>query len=892
VASKYSIETVFKLIDRVTAPTSKIDKALNKIGLKSKAVSNALKHDFDKAAARVDKLGASMKKWGGRAVLGGIAAIGAGVGLATKQFIEFDTQLYKAGSIFSDLDSRANDFQTRLDRIGKAARDVAAATEFNAEQTARALSVMAMAGIKSSQAISLLPKVADMATAASMDLDQAVGMAAGALNVFGKMVDDPLKLAENFQYVSDVMVRGANLANMSLSDMSASISAGGARFKDANQRIEDCVAAIDILASVNKRGAEAGNAISAIMTQLAAKPGNVSKALQELGIRTQDTQGNMLNFVDIMGQLNVAMKGMGTAKQDEYLFKIFGKNRMNYARPLIDAGVEGFRAYSRELEQAAGSTQQAAEVMRKSIKNKLAVLGSAATELGFKFVEAFKGKAVSAIESATKAIEKIDVTPLVEFATAAGNGIMKFAGILSGAAKIAWQFRGVIVAILGPIIAYNLVFMVAIPIIRLFTKLSLIATIVMGTQATALGMLKKGTVEYLIIDKLFIAATKIKTILLMVLTKGTLAQSGALAAMAVANKTATISQWLLNAAMNANPIGLVVVAIAALVVIIAALVKWGHKAAAVFITVAGVLLGPLAVAVGFIISVFVELIKGWGSVTKAFKDGGILAGLKQIGALLFSGILGPIQGLLELLAKIPGADELLGPAVKGLNDFRNKLKGIDTLAIEAEVKTPETEFDKLTKEFGIAMPEMPDMNIPGLDMPGFDLGGMSKLHGVVDISGGIIPTIDNKGTYTTEGAINSISPPTGETIITRAVTDIAGSLRNISDTVLDISRAVSLPVSARSIVRSKLPAIAAPEAATRMSLLLPKIDMSGGEDEDGPGYHDPRQISPITQAERMVYNLAEQRVLIEVAAERGTAARIVRAPRDVDIKLVRSGGNA
>jgi hypothetical protein len=67
--------------------------------------------------------------------------------------------------------------------------------------------------------------------------------------------------------------------------------------------------------------------------------------------------------------------------------------------------------------------------------------------------------------------------------------------------------------------------------------------------------------------------------------------------------------------------------------------------------------------------------------------------------------------------------------------------------------------------------------------------------------------------------------------------------------------------------------------------------MTGGEDEDAPGYHNPRQVSPITQAERMVYNLTEQRVLIEVAAERGTAARIVRAPRDVDIKLVRSGGN-
>jgi TP901 family phage tail tape measure protein len=74
---------------------------------------------------------------------------------------------------------------------------------------------------------------------------------------------------------------------------------------------------------------------------------------------------------------------MGDAKQAEYIKAIFGQQQLTAASALINAGAEGFRVYAEQLEDAAGSTQQTAEVMRQSIKNKLAFLGSAATEMGF-----------------------------------------------------------------------------------------------------------------------------------------------------------------------------------------------------------------------------------------------------------------------------------------------------------------------------------------------------------------------------------------------------------------------------------------------------------------------------------------------------------------------------
>jgi hypothetical protein len=66
--------------------------------------------------------------------------------------------------------------------------------------------------------------------------------------------------------------------------------------------------------------------------------------------------------------------------------------------------------------------------------------------------------------------------------------------------------------------------------------------------------------------------------------------------------------------------------------------------------------------------------------------------------------------------------------------------------------------------------------------------------------------------------------------------------------------------------------------------------MSGGG--GGPEHTSLRPPPPVTQAERTAYNVEERinRLIIEVAAEKGTAARIVRAPRDAEISLVKSGG--
>lgn len=148
-----------------------------------------------------------------------------------------------------------------------------------------------------------------------------------------------------------------------------------------------------------------------------------------------------------------------------------------------------------------------------------------------------------------------------------------------------------------------------------------------------------------------------------------IAATASLITHSVVTKAAAAAQWLLNAALNANPIGLVIMAIAALVAIVTIVIKkydeWG--AALTFV------LGPL----GLIINLVMTIKRYWDSICGAFTNGGFIEGIKQIGKALLDVILYPVQQLLELLSELPWFGGLAAKGFDFIKDMRANLNMID-----------------------------------------------------------------------------------------------------------------------------------------------------------------------------------------------------------------------
>ena len=636
----YKVVTEFSVVDRATAQ-------LNKMASQGNVAAGVLGRGISQAQTRVNALGATMSSALSMGVKVGVGAVAAGLVVATRQYAQFDEAIRSAAAAYGPAFTQAENFESKLKNMGRAVRNVAAATEFDALQAGTAMKTLAQAGVQSEQAIALLPDVADLATTALTSMDEAVGLAVGSLNVMGMMSDKPEELAKNMTRISDVMAYTANSAYMSLQDVGAAISAGGSFFRTASNDLNVMSGSLTALANNSIKGAEAGIHLRNIMTNLSAPTSRAAAALKKMNITTTDAAGNLLPLPKIIGQFNKAMVGMGDAEKNANIYDIFGKQNIAAVTALLNTGEEALNSYALAAANSAGTAAKGAEVIRGGLINQLKVLVSGLTELGFKFVEAFESRGSNGLKKLTEAVSSFDPQPLI-------NAALKIVDAISGMIMTAWKFRGVILAVVGAMVAWRASMTAIVVGMKLMQAFNVVMAfgkgIMIAYRAAAVGT-----------------------------TVAINAQGAASIAAAAGMKVATAAQWFWNAAMSANPIGLVIAGVVALVGIIVVLVgKWKEVSEAVdgfFAKIrgmkgfGGIILQQLAAPLELVWGI----IRGLFDTINAFKVGGFIAGIKMLGLSILQMIASPIQAILESISWIPGMEWLHDKISGFFNNARNSI---------------------------------------------------------------------------------------------------------------------------------------------------------------------------------------------------------------------------
>jgi TP901 family phage tail tape measure protein len=449
------------------------------------------------------------------ALVGGLSFATAQLSDTIKVGKEFQQTMTNASAKFSDaVDENGKIIPAVFDKLSKSARDVGGATEFAASEAGAGLDFLAMAGFTAEQAIAALPGVVDLATASSTDLATATDIASDSLGAFGLMTDDSIELTKNLARVSDVMAKTTTATNTDMVTLFETMKKGGPAFTSAGQEIETFSALAGRMAANSIKGSDAGTALRSGILRLAAPTKQVSDALNGLGIQVKGSDGNMRNMIDIVDDMSKATANMDNVQRSAALGTIFGKNAFSAWATVINEGVDNSRALEETLKNAGGASAAMAKNMRNTLEGRVKTLSSSIESLKLSLFDALIPVLTPLTEKMTEVVRVID------------TWIQKNKELITGTLS------------------------------RVGQTLMFIVKLLTSDVAKAVGV---AVIAFMALQKLLVIITIVRQFMLFIKVL----------------RAAAAAQGILNAVMAMNPIGLIIIGIAALIGIIVLLVlKW------------------------------------------------------------------------------------------------------------------------------------------------------------------------------------------------------------------------------------------------------------------------------------------------------------------------------
>jgi TP901 family phage tail tape measure protein len=357
-----------------------------------------------------------------------------------------------------------------------------------------------------------LESALNLATAGGLDLAKASEIMSTALNAFK---DDGMKAAD----AANILAGTANASATSVEELQYGLSQVGAVASGIGMNFKDVNIALGLFANNGLKGSDAGTSLKTMLSNLQPSTKKQIGLFQDLGLMTKygenafyDANGELKNLNQIAGLLQNSMKGLTAQQRQAALETMFGSDAIRAGNILFKEGAEGVKKFTSEMAKVT-----ALDVAKEKMNNAAGA------------VEQFKG----ALETFQIAV----LTPLMPLIKEAALNMANFIGNLKPE-----QIQSFSDTIKGA-------FQIAYDVASKFAKFVIENWPVI--KETIIGV----TTAVVTFRSAMAALTIIQTI------------NTLLAAYRAGTLLATAAQLGFNVALFANPVGLVIAAIAALVAI-------------------------------------------------------------------------------------------------------------------------------------------------------------------------------------------------------------------------------------------------------------------------------------------------------------------------------------
>lgn len=282
--------------------------------------------------------------------MAGQLAVAAGslvaLGGALQVLSGFEQQIAKVGAV-----SRATADQ--LEDMRRIAKELGSTTEFTGIQAAEGLEFLARAGFSAEDAISAIPSVLDLATAAAMDLGSAADITSNIMSAFGLSADESSAAA-------DILAAVSARANTDVQQLGEAMKMVGPVSDALGVSMSDTAAAIGVLSDAGIQGGSAGTGLRRVLSGLANATPQAVKALEAMGVALEDVNPETQSLVEIVDEL--AEAGLSAADA----LTIFG-DRGGPAILALVKNNDRLAKLTGELRNVDGEAKRMAETMRDNL---------------------------------------------------------------------------------------------------------------------------------------------------------------------------------------------------------------------------------------------------------------------------------------------------------------------------------------------------------------------------------------------------------------------------------------------------------------------------------------------------------------------------------------------
>lgn len=343
---------------------AKAETELSQVNSQLKDVTGwgAFAKNIEESSAKLKSLGESMTSIGKKMTASlTVPIVGLGT-VSVKTAADFESSMTKVGVI-------SGATADELDILTAKAQEMGASTMFSASESADALGYMALAGWNTTEMVEGLDGVLNLAAASGMELANASDMVTDYLTAFGLSASDAVKMADELVYAQ-------NTSNTTAEQLGEAFSRSAANMTASGQSMETTIAILEAFANQGTKGSVAGTSLAAVMRDITNHMEDGAIAIGDVNIAVQDQEGNYRSLIDIMGDIEKATDGMGSAEKAAALSAVFTSDSIRGVNQIMSAGAENVQGYADALNEVSGVSSNVAETMEGTLNGQMTQLKS------------------------------------------------------------------------------------------------------------------------------------------------------------------------------------------------------------------------------------------------------------------------------------------------------------------------------------------------------------------------------------------------------------------------------------------------------------------------------------------------------------------------------------